>query len=385
MPDPLTLPFEGLLVGAGGQPPLVLALDTCLAACQAALVRGDDVLALASEAMSRGHQERIGPLVRALTEEGGVPLTALDAIAVTVGPGSFTGLRVGLAFAKGLAFALERRCIGVGALAALIESDSADPGGPIKVAAIDAGRGGLYLQVRGAAGLDGAPGRLSLDAAREVLAACLARGEVSVTGPGAARLVEGLAGARVNPIPAPDPGAIAKIALRAPHAPAAPLYLRAPDATPKASIRRHAPLDPSQAELLAAIHAEAFDRPWSRADFAELLASPGVFGWLSLAGEAPLGFVLARAVADEAEILTLAVSPDRRRRGIGRSLIEAALFEARARGAARIWLEVAEDNVAALTLYRAAGFAPTGRRRGYYSRPAGAVDALVLSRETPTT
>ena len=89
-------------------PMIILALDTALDACSAAVLDGGRVLAARSEPMARGHQERLAPLVAEVMAEAGSASTGLDRIGVTVGPGSFTGLRVGLAFAKGLGVALDR-------------------------------------------------------------------------------------------------------------------------------------------------------------------------------------------------------------------------------------------------------------------------------------
>lgn len=128
-------------------------------------------------------------------------------------------------------------------------------------------------------------------------------------------------------------------------------------------------------EVLADIHAAAFDRPWSAATFTDLCGQTGVFALGSHAG-----FILVRAVVDEAEILTLAVRPEARRRGVGADLVHAATRSARARGAERLYLEVAEDNAAALALYRSAGFAQEGRRKGYYPRrDRASAAALILS------
>ena len=128
-------------------------------------------------------------------------------------------------------------------------------------------------------------------------------------------------------------------------------------------------------DALAAIHAEAFETPWDEASLSALLASPGVF-----AVEEPDGFILIRVVADEAEILTLAVRPAARRSGLGGRLVETAVVRAAALSAERMFLEVAEDNVAARALYARAGFHEAGRRRGYYSRKDGSrEDALVLA------
>lgn len=130
---------------------------------------------------------------------------------------------------------------------------------------------------------------------------------------------------------------------------------------------------------LAAIHAEAFagpdDAPWSAAAFADLLDQPGVF-----ALDSADGFILMRAVADEAEILTLAVRPAARRAGLGARLVGEGVLAAAARGAARFFLEVAEDNAAARALYEKAGFAEAGRRPGYYAGAGGRRrDALLLA------
>ncbi|MGX1692028.1 ribosomal protein S18-alanine N-acetyltransferase [Brevundimonas naejangsanensis] len=131
------------------------------------------------------------------------------------------------------------------------------------------------------------------------------------------------------------------------------------------------PVDPVH---LAIIHAEVFETPWDSAALAELLASPGVFA----VAEAE-GFILVRVVVDEAEILTLAVRPTARRAGLGRRLVEAAVVRAAALGAERMFLEVAEGNVAARALYARSGFVEMGRRRGYYSHTDGRrEDALTL-------
>ena len=121
---------------------MILALDTCLGACSVAILDGDRVLAARTEPMTRGHQERIGVLAREVALEAGVKFSDLTRIAVTVGPGSFTGLRVGLAFAKGLATALSIPCVGVSTLEALAF------GTPGFVAAVlDARMSQVYLQI----------------------------------------------------------------------------------------------------------------------------------------------------------------------------------------------------------------------------------------------
>lgn len=133
-------------------------------------------------------------------------------------------------------------------------------------------------------------------------------------------------------------------------------------------------------EALAALHARCFRAPppWSAADFAGFLADPLAF--LLVEGDA--AFLLGRAVAGEAELLTLAVAPEARRLGLGRKLVSRFLYQAQLRGAVRAFLEVKADNAAAVALYESAGFTPAGRRRGYCQSADGSrTDALVLARE----
>lgn len=128
---------------------------------------------------------------------------------------------------------------------------------------------------------------------------------------------------------------------------------------------------------LAALHAQAFAAPWSAREFADLLSQPGV-----LAIEETDGFILIRVVLDEAEILTLAVIPTARRLGLGRRLVEEGAVVATQAGAARLFLEVAEDNTPARALYDRAGFRQIGRRKAYYTQANGSrTDAVVMSRD----
>lgn len=145
------------------------------------------------------------------------------------------------------------------------------------------------------------------------------------------------------------------------------------------------PLTPFQAEVAAELHAAAFvphqERPWSAGELGDLLSLPGAFGWLAVgAPESPFGFIVCRLAGETAELLTLAVLPAHQGQGVGRRLLGAGLAEAKRLGAAEMILEVAEDNRAARALYAALGFAEVGRRRGYYRRSEGTVDALVLAR-----
>ncbi|WP_265499358.1 GNAT family N-acetyltransferase [Paracoccus beibuensis] len=125
-------------------------------------------------------------------------------------------------------------------------------------------------------------------------------------------------------------------------------------------------------EALAELHARCFERPrpWTAGEFADLVASPGGF----LLSE-PGGFLLGRALAGEAELLTLAVVPEARRAGLGLRLVEGFAREAARHGADAAFLEVAADNLAARHLYDRAGWAHAGTRRRYYGPQT---DAIVM-------
>jgi len=128
------------------------------------------------------------------------------------------------------------------------------------------------------------------------------------------------------------------------------------------------------AALLAALHASAFAEPWTQNAICELLAGPGVFVFSTRDG-----FVMGRAAGGEAEILTLAVEPRARGKGLGRALIAAMATHALELGAGSIFLEVGDDNPAALALYAGLGFERVGQRKGYYAGK----DASVLKAPLP--
>ena len=175
--------------------------------------------------MTRGHQERLAPLVALVMGQSGLAFHDLQRVGVTLGPGSFTGLRVGLAFAKGLGAALSLPVVGVGTLEAL-----AQPISGAVVAVIDARRDQVYLQ----AFVDGvavsAPDALSLSDAMARLADLAGLGDLTLVGSGARLISAALPSARLMAADHADPVAVARLASVRPPVPPRPLYLRAPDA-----------------------------------------------------------------------------------------------------------------------------------------------------------
>lgn len=140
---------------------------------------------------------------------------------------------------------------------------------------------------------------------------------------------------------------------------------------------------------LTALSADAFDarygERWTGTQLVGTLSQPGIWVDIVEATEGPVGFSLARLVVDEAELLLVATAPLYRRSGLGRQLVLRALKTAKTRGAAGIFLEVRESNVAAIRLYRSIGFHEIGRRKGYYRGSDGTVhDALTMRRRLIT-
>ncbi len=139
---------------------------------------------------------------------------------------------------------------------------------------------------------------------------------------------------------------------------------------------------PDRAEEIAALHAKLFDPPWDAAAIKSLLEHPAATSLIAVAGsqkKSVIAFVIGQLAGDEAEILSIGVSPDWQRVGLATGLLEGLTRAARRGDAKRIFLEVAEDNESGLALYRKLGFIEVGRRKRYYERPGSApVDALTL-------
>jgi tRNA threonylcarbamoyladenosine biosynthesis protein TsaB len=221
----------------------VLAIDTALSACSVAVLDTERGAVTASDSlqMTRGHAEAVMPLIARVMDEAQLDFADLHRVAVTVGPGSFTGLRVGIAAARGIALAAGKPAIGLSTLAAFAAPHIAENDRSMVVSVIDARHGQVYLQIFGTAGRTIVTPRIAplpeavraamtgpariVGTAAEVLAAAWPRSEAPPV------LVE-QAGA-------PDIGWIARLGAAAAEtlSPPKPLYLRAPDARPQDAAR----------------------------------------------------------------------------------------------------------------------------------------------------
>ena len=214
----------------------ILAVDTALGACSAAILDDESILAHCLEPMERGHAERLAPMVRDVMAAARLDFSAVDRLAVTVGPGTFTGQRVGYAFMRGLRLVLNRPLVGVTTLEAMAQAAMAETGARSAAVCHDARRsevyigafGGIFVAVQVAA-FEDAVGMIC-DAADETHGALALAG----TATEAAAIVlreHGINAVRTG-VTAPDALWVARLARSAsePQTVPRPLYLRAPDA-----------------------------------------------------------------------------------------------------------------------------------------------------------
>jgi tRNA threonylcarbamoyladenosine biosynthesis protein TsaB len=217
---------------------LILAIDTALDACSAAVLdtSASAIIAMESQAMKRGHAEALMPLVARVMQASGTAFTSLDRIAVTTGPGSFTGLRVGLSAARGIALAADRPVVGLTTLTAFAAPVVAENGEHPIISAIDARHEHVYFQVVSGDGSSLIQPKVA--PIEEVLAAA-GLGAAHLVGNAAQILADRWPASapppfKVDPQPAPDITWVAWVgaAVSPDTAPARPYYLRAPDAKP---------------------------------------------------------------------------------------------------------------------------------------------------------
>ena len=224
----------------------ILAFDTCFDACSVCVaeLRDGVFLELAStrERFETGHAERLVPMIDEVMARAGMALEDLDRLAVTVGPGTFTGTRIGIAAARALALATGVAVVGTSSLAVMAHAAArelgARPADEVMAVAVDARRGEVYVQLFAAGGI--VPKSQPLLLAIEDAARLGGDGPMLVVGSGAqtvadAAAVEGRRVAAKLPGLLPDAASLAQIAahLTPAEAPLAPLYLRAPDAKPQ--------------------------------------------------------------------------------------------------------------------------------------------------------
>jgi tRNA threonylcarbamoyladenosine biosynthesis protein TsaB len=369
----------------------VLALDSAGSACSAALWQDGRIAAHRFAEMEHGHAEALIPMVQAVMGEAGIAYSDLDLIAAGTGPGSYTGVRVGLAAARAIASAAGKPLTGVSNFDAMLAACAPDVP---QLVALDTRRADLYIQLFAPNGqAESPPTIIGEDRLADLFGAVE---HVLIAGDAAPRAANLLTAAgRTAKVHASahhaDARCIARLAIErwqreGKTRTADPIYLRPPDArtvAERAAAKRALATNlvaasAAHGPVLATLQQRCFDERWAAEAMTALLAQPGVAGTLLVAADSqvPLGYGVVRSAAGEAEILTFGVDPRYRRAGHGRRILADMIGRARDAGAEMVFLEVAAANKAARTLYEAAGFAMVGRRPGYYRGPRGVDDGL---------
>ena len=311
---------------------LILAIDTCLARCAVCLFDSMAGRPLAEEHqdMERGHAEALAPMVKRVLTMAQKSAKDLQRVVVTTGPGTFTGVRIGLSFARALGLARNIAVYGLDTLRAF----QLNPDAP-KDAAFAIGKGSLaYVLKRGEQEIRQVP----LD---QLLGISLLTGM-------------------------PNLQRLATWAALQPHSNEMPkpVYIRAPDAKPQITIKS---VGAESAMGLAALHQASFEHGWNAPDIASMFDVSGTQAFVAeIAGEA-VGFILTRSILDQAELIAVATLTSQRKLGVASKLLAKAFDEAKLLGAAQMFLEVAERNTSAIQLYSKSGFAKTGLRKAYYA------------------
>ena len=399
---------------------LILSIDCAGSGCGVCVWQDGVVLSESDERMERGQDQRLMPLIIEAMQRANVTFDNLDRIAITRGPGSFTGLRIGLAAARGIGLAANKPVIGIDRFS--IYREAFKNSGKDHAVVINSRRKELYCCFYPGSGAAHAPTMLTFEEITEFLKASPTRHSREGGNPSASD------SERISHVPlrraamdsrlrgndgsgntititgdiAPhlftnfqlptEPEYITSAKLAAsvnPNDPEflpRPLYIRAPDVTFPADKKPHyelRPLSVAHAEQLAALHAESFGKAaWSLQQIQSSLRLDTTRGWGIFVHDKIVGFILCQLIPDQSEVLALCVHPSHRRQGSGEKLMRAAADAADQAGS-HLYLEVAADNSAALKLYEKLGFQRTGHRPRYYQIGKRAVDAILLTLTAP--
>ncbi len=351
---------------------MLLVIDTALASCSVCVYDSTQVKILAEECerMERGHAEALPPMVARVMAASGLIYKNLNRIAVTTGPGTFTGIRIGLSFARALGLSLKLEVVGVNSLVAT-QVAVIQPKYPVFVAHKVGSSNFTYIQDLNHS--------INIELSNSVQ---VPLGKTMVIGTAADEIVAAAGRADLirslhHDLPRASGFAAYAATLPKPDTMPEPLYLREADAKPQTAALRALPnlmvsaADPMAIPVLAHLHAKCFAEAWDEAAITAIMASPGSGAFLATSVEGPVGLLIYRIIAGEAEILTFGVDPALRRRGVGQALLTTLKDLNHP-----IFLEVASQNSEALSLYTRVGFVKAGLRKAYYATSGD--DALIL-------
>ncbi len=389
---------------------VILALETATRRGSVALFADGECHAMEGDDR-RTHGERLPGDATGWLAQHGRTVRDLDAFAIVAGPGSFTGIRVGMAAVQGLAFASGKRVIPVPTLDAVasgwLERRPAGAPAQLVVPCVDGQRGDVFVaafECLNGGGLDRCRAVLPPPAARPAdaaaaLAAVQSPHPIVLIGDGAlaheAAFRAALPGVRIEPLAMPIALSAVRLAAGrlpdavAPHA-LRPIYLRRPDAELARDRSRAAPVlkiglaaGTDDVSAVEALQRRAFTNAWGaeairweleNTDVARLYVARAADGSL-------VGYCACWMIFDELHINSLAVEEQWRRRGVARQMLAFVLDAAIASGATSATLEVRASNAAARALYEGLGFKVEGVRRDYYQEPRE--DALILWNRNP--
>jgi len=386
-----------------------LAIESATEHVEVRVEADGETLAERVEDVGHGHTRRLAPMIAETLAQAAVTPRDLGWVAADLGPGSFTGVRVGLATARGLAMVAGAELKGASSLAAL--AHAAAERRALVVPLVPAGRRDVYAgffraDARGETRVFATPcvGPVELVLERVVEARAVL-GEIAVrfVGPGAAREQAHLERAhpgstepafRARGLSAADLAYATRArggpayGLPAPGEQLRALYVRpaqAEDAVRHRALAR-TPItlrDMTRADLaaVAAIETLVFPDPWPEASFDSELSQPGMYARIAEREGRLAGYSLTWLGGSAGHLGNLAVAPDQRRRGVAAALLDDLLHHARLHDAASVMLEVRASNAAAQALYRSRGFRVAGLRRRYYRD--GGEDALIMEWRAP--
>ncbi|MCI8514181.1 MAG: tRNA (adenosine(37)-N6)-threonylcarbamoyltransferase complex dimerization subunit type 1 TsaB [Lachnospiraceae bacterium] len=377
----------------------IVGIESASLVASVAVAEDDSLVAEYTLNYKKTHSQTLLPMLAQIGEMVELDWDGVDAIAVSGGPGSFTGLRIGAATAKGLGLARNIPLIHVPTLDAMAYAFF----GTAKLICpmLDAKRGQVYAGLyRFAEAFETVKPSCAVDL-KELLSEINERGEpVIFSGDGVpmgrsvieenCRVSYAFAPLHLNRQRA---AAVAALGFRylmagrtenaAQHAPD---YLRVSQAEREMKERTGIALgektvssmEVSDLPWVAGREREFFSDAWSEQALSETLAAPGSKAYLVCLGREPAGYFLGKCAGDEAEVYRIAVTPRFREMGLGRLLLETFLTETGKEGVSSWFLEVRSRNREATALYESLGFKTDGRRKGYYRNPAD--DALLMSR-----
>ncbi len=381
-----------------------LAIECATAHVEVAVVTPEGVSAHAVEDVGHGQLRRLTPIVHGALQQAGVAARDLAWIAADLGPGSFTGVRVGLATAEALSLVSGAPIRGVSSLASLAHAAPARRA--LIVPLVPAGRRDVYAgffraDLRGTVRLMAAPWVGPTDALIaqvHAMHALLPRTTVRFVGPGAGREQAALEAAfplstalafRHEGLSALDLAQAARLdrgagaGLASPGHEALPVYVRPPQAEERVRRTLAGPISltiramaEGDMEPVLAIEREVFRDAWSASFFLRLLAEPGAWLRVALRDGRITGYLVATLHPPNADLENIATVPGERRNGVARALMDDLYAACREREVREVTLEVRASNAEGQALYRAEGFDAVGLRKNYYRHPDE--DALVM-------